>query len=54
MTVTLKISIKILDSAKYIIRILTKILEILPDTSMTVTKISNFLLAFDQEVFVST
>ena len=34
--------------------ILTKILEISPDNFRTVTKISNFRLAFDREVCVST
>ena len=39
MTLNLKISIKILDCAKYIIGILSKILEISPDNFRTVTKI---------------
>lgn len=54
MTVTLEISIEILDSAKYIIGILTRILEISPDNFRIVTKISEFIFAFDREVFVST
>ena len=54
MTVILEISIKIPDSAKYIICILTNIFVISPDNFGTVTKISIFLLAFDQKGFVST
>ena len=48
MTVTFDISIKILDSAKYIIGILAKILEISPDNFRTVTF---FLLSTEKSVF---